>query len=293
MNTVRTNTAVVTRNTIALERLTNDIRRYKVMDVEEEVSAFERYAAAKSESERQAIKAEVINANLRFALSIAKKYAKDGDKIAELVSVATIGMSRAFDTFDVSMGFKFISHAIHWIRAEFNVFFNTDNNIVRQSNSFKVGSKGKKIAERIIQSEQREPTEEEILEALESEYGIKVKAVDVINVRKSSIDERISSEDDATVADSGEFAMATASRNDYEREIERESITDMVSRLIGILPVREQDIVKKYFGIGYEHEYDMETIAAEYGYSAERIRQIIMNTALPKLRKAAKRIAVA
>ena len=84
--TINTKIAVRTNRTNALEALTADIRRYNTMSTEEEIEAFESLANATTESERNAIKVKIANANLRFVLSVAKKYATDGDTVAELVS---------------------------------------------------------------------------------------------------------------------------------------------------------------------------------------------------------------
>lgn len=280
-------------NTTALTALKNSISRYHTMTAEEEVDAFNRLNSASTESERQAVKNEIMNANLRFLLSVAQKYTRDGDKVAELVSVGSMGMSKAVDTFEVERGFKFISYAINWIAAEIHNFFATENCLVRQTNGRKIGGKDNAIVERFLQTEMREPTEEELLSALESEYGIKVKATDVVRMQTSRIDAKLEEDSDSTAAEVGEFAVVTASRNDYEKEIEAESINEQIARLLPTLSVKEQDIIKKFFGIGRDGEMDCESIAEEYGCCAENIRRLIAKKILPKLRARAKQIALA
>lgn len=283
--TINTRISTRTNNTDALAALTNGIRQYSVMSNDEEIEAFNALAAAKSESERNAIKQRIANANLRFVLSVAKKYSTDGDRVAELVSIGTIGLYRAIDTFDVTKGFKFISHAIHWIRAEFCEFFRSDANFVRRSNNAKIGTKDRKIVERFLQTEQREPTEDELIEALEKEYGIEVKnRLDVVRVRTDFISENMNSDDDSTVEDSGEFATTTASHNEFEDEIEREAQSALVAKIMSRLTIREQEIVSRYFGIGRE-EQDASVIAEEMGLTEERIRQLVVNEIPKKMRR--------
>jgi len=275
-------------STDTLNALTMGIRKYATMTPEEEVAAFNALASASTESERIAIRNSIVNANLRFALSIARKYSSDGDKVAELVSLAAIGLSRAVDNFDVTKGFKFISHAVHWIRAEFNNFFATDANLVCRSNNRKVGTKDKRIIEKFLQTEQREPSEDEILEALESEYGLVLKnKVDVVAVRTNFISERINGEDESTAEESGEFATATASRNDYERTAEIEDAQYRAKQLLEGLSVREQEIVCRRFGIGYEREQELDEIADAIGCTNENVR-ILLAKSLSKMKGRAK-----
>lgn len=286
--TINTRISVRTNNTTALEKLMNDIRKYDTMTADEEMQAFEELASAKTEVEKYKIKERIANANLRFVLSVAKKYSNDGDRVAELVSLGTIGLYRAMENFDSSKGFKFISHAIHWIRAEYSEFFRNNANLVRRSNNSKIGMKDKHIAERFFQTEMREPTEDELIDALKAEYGIEVKnKMDVVKVKTSYINERINSEDDSTMESDGEFAMATASHNEYEDEIEREDASAKVTALLSQLPIREQDIMCRYYGIGRDAQ-DAEVIGEAYGLCAERVRQLVMQEIPAKIRKGKK-----
>ena len=274
-NAINTTALTATTNTAALAALTADIRRYPMLTVDEEIEKFEEYATA-SESRREQLRSEIACANLRFALSVAKKYSNDGNTVAELVSLATIGLYRAIDTFDLSKGFRFISHAVFWIRAEFSEYFRGDANFVRRSNNAKVGSKERAIRERFFQTEMREPSEEEILAALKEEYGIVLTdKIDVIRVRTNSLDERVSSEEEATVGEVGEIALATATRNGYEEESEREDTEYRVRQLLDGLSVREQEIVCRKFGIGFDREYELDEIAEALDYPNERVRQIL------------------
>ena len=171
-----------------------------------------------------------------------------------------------------------------WIRAEFSEYFRGDANFVRRSNNAKVGSKERAIRERFFQTEMREPSEEEILAALKEEYGIVLTdKIDVIRVRTNSLDERVSSEEEATVGEVGEIALATATRNGYEEESEREDTEYRVRQLLDGLSVREQEIVCRKFGIGFDREYELDEIAEALDYTNERVRQILAQ-ALAKMK---------
>lgn len=290
MRTLNTTLATATNNTDSLTRLTADIRKHNVLTVEEEVEKFSEYAVADS-ARKEELKKEIANANLRFVLSVAKKYSDNGDKVCELVSIGTIGLYKAIETFDLTLGFRFISHAVYWIRAEISDYYRNDDCFVRRSNNAKIGSKDTAIREKFYKTEMREPSEEEIIDALESEYGIKVlDKVDVIKVKSVYLDDTASSDDDAcTLGEVGEIALATASRNEYERQVEREDAEYKVARLLKVLSFREQEIVTRKFGIGYERPYELDEIAETLGYTNERCRQLL-KSALAKLKDKSERL---
>lgn len=281
IDTTITNT---TTNTKALLALTAEIRRYDVLSAERESELFSEFATA-SESRKAEIRKEIANANMRFVLSVAKKYSGDGDKVCELVSIGTVGIYKAVDTFDLSKGFRFISHAVHWIRAEISEYFRSEDALVRRSNNAKIGGKENAVRQRFLQTEMREPSEDEIISALESEYGIKVlDKCDVVKVTTARLDDNVSSDGDGdTLSEIGEVAMAMASVNGYERESELEDARYRAARLLKGLSFRESEIICRKFGIGYDREYELDEIAETLGYTHERVRQILRDT-LTKLR---------
>lgn len=288
---MRTDISTTTTATTAFAALTAEIRKYPVFTLEQEVEKFEAFSKAEG-SVRDELRREIANANLRFVLSIAKKYSRDGDMVSALVSVGTFGLYKAIDRFDLSLGYKFISSAIHWIRAEFSEYFRGDANFVRRTNNAKVGSKDAAIRERFLQTEQREPTEQEIIDALEEEYGITISdKYDIVNVRVNSMDAKVSEDDgEATLGEVGEVAMATASRNEFEREIDEEDNRYRVAKLLDGLSVREQEIVCRKFGIGFEREYELDEIADYLDCTHERVRQLL-DGALVKLKGRARMLA--
>lgn len=281
IDTTITNT---TTNTKALLALTAEIRRYDVLSAERESELFSEFATA-TESRKAEIRKEIANANMRFVLSVAKKYSGDGDKVCELVSIGTMGIYKAVDTFDLSKGFRFISHAVHWIRAEISEYFRSEDALVRRSNNAKIGGKENAVRQRFLQTEMREPSEDEIISALESEYGIKVlDKCDVVKVTTARLDDNVSSDGDGdTLSEIGDVAMAMASVNGYERESELEDARYRAARLLKGLSFRESEIVCRKFGIGYDREYELDEIADTLGYTHERVRQILRDT-LTKLR---------
>ena len=284
IDTTATKTIVRTEN---FDRLAADIRRTPVLSSEEEVELFNAYAIAEGVA-KEAIKQRIANANLRFVLSIAKKYSSDASVVADLVSLGTIGLYNAIEDFDLNCGFKFISYAVHKIRAEFSEHFRLNGTIVRRTNNSVIGSKDIKVAEKLYQQLEREPSEDEIIDALESEYGIELKSrYDVLRVKADYLSDSYG--EDGTVEENGEVAVVTASHNDYEDEVEAEANKDATDRLLATLSITERDIVCRAFGIGYDRAYEYDEIGAQLGYTGERIRQICTK-ALAKMKDSAKRV---
>lgn len=286
---INTNAGSKTANrTDNFDRLTNEIRSIPMLSESEFDELFRRYKATGDIGAKQRIAA----ANLRFVLSVAKKYTGDASLISELVDMGTFGLYKAIDGFEPERDFKFISYAVHKIRAEFSEHFRNEYGLVRRSNTAVIGNKDLKVSEKLFQQLQREPSEEEIMEALEAEYGIEVKSkIDIIRPRTDSLSDRVD-EDGAERAEIGEVAMRTASRNAYEDEVEQEDREDKTAKLLSILPVGSRDIVRRAFGIGYDRQYEDAEIAEELGYTAERVRQIKLE-ALGRMRKVAKMAGIA
>lgn len=274
---MKTSINIRTANTInrtpAVSAFLANARRFEPMSREEEVEAF-RALRAGDVSQRE----KIVNSNLLFVFSLSSKYAK-GDEILDIVSVATIGMLSAIDKFDLSAGTRFLSFAIWHMRKEIKEYLYYVNPMIVKSNVGLIGGKANKVRENFLATEEREPSEEELIDILDRVYGIKVSKVDVVKGQMTSLDDKsFNSEDDATASEVGEIAVATASRNDYEKEMEKEDAEDKVSRMLNILSVKNRQIVKMYFGIGYESAMDYDAIAEEVGMTAERCRQIVQSS---------------
>lgn len=282
---MRTEIIKYTRSTKGLESLCADIRSTcPLLNDDEEIALLEEYATA-SEERKLEIRNTIVRGNMRFVLSVAKKYTNDGNQICDLVSLGTIGLCKAVESFEPDRGFRFISYAVNHIKAEFHKFFSKDMNLVRRSNNILIGSKDEAIKARFIQTEMREPTEDEIIEALKEEYGINIREkLDVVEVKAVSINNTISSDSETTLEEAGEVAMTTASKNGYEKQAEQEHTEAVIKALLSGLTVREQQMVCMAFGVGYQQEYPYDDIAEKFGCTGERVRQVVKK-ALEKMSK--------
>lgn len=274
--------------TESVESFLKDIRQYPVMTKEETTNAFIRLQNG-DESARE----EIFNANLRFMFSVASKFA-NGDDILDLVNEMAFGMRKAIDTFDYQMGYSFISYAVHWLYACVSEYRMKYSNIVRNTIAYRNGQKANKVSEKFFATNGRMPSEDELLDILETEYNMEIKGrMDLFSVKSESMDNVID-EDGTTAGEIGEVAMATAAGNEYEGEMDREHNQYVAEKILSKLPLKHREIIEMYFGIGkYEGEsMDKESIGERIGISSERVRQIIEGS-LGKLRDMAQRKVIA
>lgn len=274
--------------TESVESFLRDIRQYPVMTKEETTNAFIRLRNG-DESART----EIFNANLRFMFSVASKYA-NGDDILDLVSEMAFGMQKAIDSFEYQKGYTFISYAVHWLYASVTEYRIKCGNIVRNTIAYKNASKVNKVNDKFFATNGRMPSEDELLEILESEYNMEINGrLDVFSAKAESMDNVID-EDGTTAGEIGAVAMATSTINEYVDEMNKEHNQYVVETILSKLPLRYKEIMEMYYGIGkYEGmAMDREAIGEKLGMTRERVRQII-ESSLSKLRDMAKRKAIA
>jgi RNA polymerase primary sigma factor len=247
------------------------IRRYEVLSDNEEKELFKRYAEGDT-----SVRNEIIMANQRFLYSQAKIYAKNEEDIMDYVSEGNIGMLEAFEEFDYTKGFKFITFAVWYIKRAMNSFMTNKRDSVVKSNAAKYGKKIDKIKNDFYLKNARYPYPDEIAEILFEKYNIEVvNLIDLYDLNIGSINDDI--DDDISIEDVSEFAMQTASYNDFEVEQETSNddlINGLSKNLLNILSARYKDIVCKYFGIGGD-KYSIFELSVEYTLPESTIKNII------------------
>ena len=271
--------------TMATEMFLAEARKYPVLTAEEESELI-----ARAQGGDDTAKTALVNHNLRFIFSLASKFAR-GDEAMDLVSVATFGIYRAIDAFDANKGLRFLSYAVHWMRAEISEYYDTDAQLVRNKMQHKVGARATVVNDKFYAENGRFPSEEELVEILESEYNVELKKrSDVLRHSYTSLNSKID-EDGATLEEVGEVAMATSCRNEYEDSIESEDNAHILEKLLSTLPLRNRTILEMSVGMGdYEGiERDDDAIAEELGLTRERVRQIRLNS-LAALKERAKKV---
>lgn len=255
----------------ALNNYLNDIRKYKVPTVEEEVALFERIAKGDEKA-----KIEIIQRNQRFVYSLAKIYSKDENEVLDYVNEGNIGLITAIDTFDVTKGTKFITHAVWYIRRSMNYYLTTTNNLINKSNNMKLGKKIEYVKQAFICEHGYNPAPNEIINMIKEKYNIDIKDIsDVYDLNVASINEEL--DDDYTVEENSDFNDRTSSVNEYDTETDNTYNKMLVNNILSTLSTKQQDIIKMTFGIGYDRQYSTEEIGDKYEMDEMAINQLKNN----------------
>ena len=272
--------AIITKQTPEIEAYLRSIRKYQPLTQEEEKEVFRMYHSNDPVAKEKAI-ATLVNANQRFIFSLAKDYAKgDETKVLDYVNEGSIGIINAIEKFDQTRGFKFISFAVWYIRQAMTNYAQTTDLFLRKSNNAKIGNNVLKIRTAFFQENHREPTTDEIQEAL-AKKGIKIKEdKDLEDVVRNSIDSVWG--DESTFENNPRYIQYSAIQNEYEKEMDDEDNKSVVGKLLKNLDERSQLVIKQLFGIGYENPIDIEVVAEHLGLTPTRVGQI-KNAALKKL----------
>ncbi len=256
---------VTNRESASLDKYLHEISKFDLITAEEEAEL----AFKIKKNDLNALN-RLIQANLRFVVSVAKQYQNQGLSLPDLINEGNIGLMRAAKRFDETKGFKFISYAVWWIRQAILQSLAEHARIVRLPLN-KIGSINKvnQAFYELLQKYEREPTADEI--ALE----INVAPEDVRKAMESSIQ---SVSMDAPVADDERHSLHDILQNkdnmSPDKQLLFESLIQEVNRVLSTLPEREAQIIKLYYGLSSQHQYTLEEIGDQFDLTRERVRQI-------------------
>jgi RNA polymerase primary sigma factor len=212
----------------------------------------------------------LINANLRFVISVSKQYQNLGLSLADMINEGNLGLIEAAQRFDETRGFKFISYAVWWIREAIMQSLAENARIVRLPlNRISHINKTKKIIAELEQKYEREPTILEIAQALEQ------SPADVtIAIKNARWD---ISMDAPLVQGEGENMYDVLLNEDAsspDKELLTDSLRKEIDRILNTLTRREADIIRFFFGLKGKHTHTLSEIGEEFNMTSERVRQI-------------------
>jgi RNA polymerase primary sigma factor len=265
----------VPRQQRMLDQYLQEIGKIDLLEPEEEVELARRI----KEDDQEALH-KLCRANLRFVVSVAKKYQGQGLSLADLINEGNYGLIKAAQRFDETRGFKFISYAVWWIRQAILQALAEQSRVVRLPlNRIGTISKIRKASAKLQQEYERKPNIEELADELEIDVK-KVREAMQHTSRHLSMDAPFSDEDDNSLLD----VLPDEECSSPDHEMLEESVKIDIERALSGLADREAEITRLYFGIGREHPLTLEEIGKRFDLTRERVRQI-KEKALRKLRQ--------
>ncbi len=265
---------VTNRGTKSLDKYLQDISKIPLITAEEEVELSKRI----KEGDEIALE-KLVNANLRFVVSVAKQYNNQGLKLPDLINEGNLGLVKAAKRFDETRGFKFISYAVWWIRQCILQAIAEQSRIVRLPLN-RIGniSKVNKALARIEQEYERMPAPEEIATILDMSVS-DVKQTIKNSARHVSMDAPLRDGENSTLYDvysAGELPNA-------DKNLLQESLQIDLNRILETLSQREEKVLRLFYGLGNRPTMTLEEIGEVFDLSRERVRQI-KESAIRKLK---------
>jgi RNA polymerase primary sigma factor len=256
---------VTNREAPSLDKYLHEIGKVQLITAEEEVGL-----AKKIKQGDAAALERLINANLRFVVSVAKQYQNQGLSLPDLINEGNLGLIKAAQRFDETRGFKFISYAVWWIRQSILQALAEQARIVRLPLN-KIGSINKvnNTFARLEQEFQREPTSNEIADILDMAPK-EVKEALKVSSRHVSMDAPLKADEENTLYD----VLLSSDASSPDSQLLDDSLRREIERSLSTLSAREADIVKLYYGLNGEPPYSLEEIGKLFNLTRERVRQI-------------------
>ena len=278
MRQLKIQKSITNRNSEAHDKYLVEIGRAPMVSIEEEIELAQAIKKGGRAGERA--KNKLVEANLRFVVSVAKQYQHQGLTLTDLIDEGNIGLIKAAERFDETRGFKFISYAVWWIRQSILQAIAEQSRIVRLPLN-QVGSLNKVNHEinKFEQENLRRPSVEEIADRTGVDEE-KISQSMAASGHHVSIDAPFGDDDDNAMVD----VMSSGDDSRTDKQVDHESMAMELKQVLGqVLKERERQIVCACFGIG-EPEKGLEEIGDKMGLTRERVRQI-REKSISKLRE--------
>lgn len=258
----------------SLDQYLREISKYPLIPQEEEV----RLAKLIHQGDEEALD-KLVRSNLRFVVSVAKKYQNQGVSLSDLINEGNLGIIRAAHKFDETKGIKFISYAVWWIRQAILQALAEQSRIVRvplnrAGTLHRIG----KRSSALLQELGRQPTPGEIAEGMDISVEEVEKTV-AISQNHISLDAPLAPGEDTRLLD----YLADNQHPGPDSETFEHALTEAIEEVLAGLKEREARVLRLYFGLDAPEPMTLEEIGAKLGITRERVRQI-KEKALSRLR---------
>ncbi len=263
------------RDSVSLESYLKEIRNIEMLSPDEEVEL----ARKIREGDKEALH-KLVNANLRFVVSVAKQYQSDNLSLSDLINEGNVGLIRAAEKFDETMGFKFISYAVWWIRQSILQSIVENSRLVRLPlNKAHLYNKLTAAYQDFLQEFERPPTNAELAEQFELTVS-EVEEIIANGPRHVSLDAPLGEESD------GSTLIDLYEGEDNPKpdvDLMAESLKQEIYNEMQFLSAREIEVLENFYGLNGKEAISLEEIGSRMNLTRERVRQI-KELALRRLR---------
>jgi len=257
-----------------LDQYLYEVSKTPLLTAQQEIAIAKRVRAGDDEAMQ-----ELVKRNLRFVISVAKKYQNRGLALTDLIGEGNIGLLTAARKFDPDQGVKFISYAVWWIRQAILA------SLARQGRTVRVPlnrtadlSRIVRTAETLRQDLRREPTPEEIAHATGLSLDV-VQALAALNTSDVRLDAPLDPEGDRSLIE----RFIADEQGDPEAQAMDKFLSEEIENALRTLPPRDAKVLRLYFGLDGGREHTLEEIGGMLGVTRERVRQL-RDRALKRLR---------
>jgi RNA polymerase primary sigma factor len=269
MRQLKIATQITNRDSEVIEKYLQEISKISMITPEEEA-----ILAQKIKTGNQRAVDKLVQANLRFVVSVAKQYQHQGLSLSDLINEGNLGLIKAAQRFDETKGFKFISYAVWWIRQSILQALAEQGRLVRlPQNKIGTYNKANKAYMAFEQEHEREPSTEELAELMEMSET-EISNIFQSNTRHTSLDAPAQNTGESSSSETSMLDMLKDDNHVPDIEIMQASLRTDTKRILTKLSPRQAEVVTAYFGLDGENGTTLEEIAQKYGLTKERIRQI-------------------
>ena len=266
MRPLKISASITTREFPSLGKYLQEISKLDLLSPEEETELTARIR----QGDKKALD-KLVNANLRFVVSVAKQFQGQGLPLTDLINEGNIGLIRAAEKFDETRGFKFISFAVWWIRQYILEALGSHARLIRlPMNKVLLRNRIHKTHSQLEQQLERDPTQEELAEAMQIALGDINTSINSQSIHLS-LDTPFTEGEEGSLMDvleNPDAPLADSNMSHYE------SLKKEIGRSLQRLSDKQRETICYFFGIGIDQPMTLEDIARKYDLSVERVRQI-------------------